>query len=220
MSDQNPDNSADAMIRTSFSKLSAEDFQAQCAKADKEVYKYQDRRYEGEVRGILKALFEYMQVDLSITRDRWNRLMDTYLRGLGDTGKTKVEERSSLNKILQSNPNMTLVTFYKALSFLRVVRVKFSVRLVFLNGITTEHGVWFDVNNPSKMTDEDMPGELAERVPVMQAYMNDPRASQEILPTQDDVQLPNTTPPPLDLSAFSRSGKFGQPAAPAAPKDE
>lgn len=207
MSDHNNEESS----LTGRDDLTTEAFQAQCAADDKRVYRYTDRRYKGEVRGILKSLFESLQVDLSITKDRWNRLMDIYLRSLGNTGKSKVEERSSMNKILMSNPNMTLVTFYKALGFLRVVRARISVRLVFYDNTTTEHGIWFNVNNPEKMTEEDIPGELAQRVSVIQRVAQDPIANQEILPTSDDVKRPTT--PAFDPTAFSRAAHFGQPDA-------
>lgn len=204
MSDQNEERSL-----TGQDDLSSEAFQAQCAVDDKRVYRYSDRRYKGEVRGILKSLFESLQIDLSITKDRWNRLMDIYLRSLGNTGKSKVEERSSMNKILMSNPNMTLVTFYKALGFLRVVRARISVRLVFYDGTTTEHGTWFNVNSPEKMSQEDIPGELAQRVSVIQRVSQDPIANQEIIPTSEDVQQ-QSSHPPFDPAAFSRAGVFGK----------
>lgn len=186
--------------------LTSEAFQAQCAADDKRVYRYSDRRYKGEVRGILKYMFECLQVDLSITKDRWNRLMDIYLREQGHTGKSKVEERSSLTKILMSNAHMTMVTFYKALAFLRPVRAKLSISLVFYDGTTTEHGIWFNVHNKANMSTEDIPGELAQRVSIIQRVAEDPMANQEILPTQEDVKS-NT--PPFDPAAFSRSGIFG-----------
>lgn len=206
MSDQNDERSL-----TGHDDLSSEAFQAQCAADDKRVYRYADRRYKGEVRGILKSLFEQMQVDLSITKDRWNRLMDIYLRSLGETGKSKVEERSSMNKILMSNANMTLVTFYKALGFLRAVRVRISVRLVFYDNTTTEHGIWFNVNNREMMSEEDIPGELAQRVSVIQRVSQDPVANQEILPTSEDVKQ-QSSQPTFDPAAYSRSGLYGKPA--------
>ncbi len=195
---------------TGHDDLTTEAFQAQCAVDEKRVYRYSDRRYKGEVRGILKSLFEQMQVDLSITKDRWNRLMEIYLRGLGNTGKTKVEERSSLNKILMSNANMTLVTFYKALGFLRVVRARISVRLVFYDGTTTEHGVWFNVNNREQMSEEDIPGELAQRVSVIQRVSEDPVANQEILPTHEDHAKSYQRTDQFDPTQFSRQSVFGR----------
>lgn len=193
---------------TGHDDLSTAAFQAQCETDDKRVYRYSDRRYKGEVRGIFKSLFEGLQIDLSITKDRWNRLMEIYLRSLGNTGKSKVEERSSINKILLSNPNMTLVTFYKALGFLRVVRARISIRLVFYDETTTEHGIWFNVNNKAKMTKDDVPGELAQRVSVIHRVSQDPIANQEIKPSPEDINNANsqTRFNPLE---FSRSGLFG-----------
>lgn len=96
------------------------------------------------------------------------------------------------------------------MGFLRVVRARISVRLVFYDGTTTEHGVWFNVNNREQMSEEDIPGELAQRVSVIQRVSEDPVANQEILPTHEDHAKPFQRSDQFDPTQFSRQSVFGR----------
>lgn len=168
------------------------------------ILKYPDGQAPAQSTEVLKALFDRIVADCGISKTRWGRLANAYIRdkareeGLGDNVNL-VEERSSLNKDFGTQAKMTWRKFCRAMQFVRAKRFRISITIEHANGRFTEHGLWVPVNS-NLVADPELDDDIA--IPV-EVEIND---SQAPIPTGR-----HHVPPP-DLRQFSRQ----YPAPPAA----
>lgn len=96
----------------------------------------------GEVGGILSKLYRQILHDLGITPDRYEALMQRYIKRahLGPNRNEKAAARAGLSKELLK-ASMTFKTWIKGIVFLAISKIKITVTLYHENGKVTDHSV-------------------------------------------------------------------------------
>ncbi len=132
---------------------STEDFQKQVATDATVTTRFQDRRFSGgDVREVLRQLYYYIQVDLGITPERWEGLVDHYVKKHTTASRSPTEIRSAIKKNFLRAKQMTQVMFIRALKILPIIRIRIGVTLVFANKRATDHGIWINLNDVEALT--------------------------------------------------------------------
>jgi len=142
----------DDSMEVTADNTSAQEFQAQVANDKMVTTHFQDRRFDGrDVREVLRQLFYYIHVDLGITSERWEQLVNFHVAKTATAEKTPTEIRSAIKKNFIRAKQMTVAMFCRALKILPIVRVRFGVTLVFANNRATSHGIWFKINDAESL---------------------------------------------------------------------
>lgn len=161
------------------------------------ILKYPDGQAPAQSVEVLKALFDRIVADCGISKARWGKLANSYIRdkaieeGLGENVNL-VEERSSLNKDFVTQTKMTWRKFCRAMQFVRARRFRLSVTIEHASGRFTEHGLWVTVN--SELTaDPELDDDIA--IPIEIEIANDAQA----IPPSGRLHVP-----PPDIRQFAR----------------
>lgn len=100
-----------------------------------------DKRVK-EARGVLTAIWRQFLRLRDIDGFKWDRHMRNYLddprNGIRQNSRDRSTERGNTNKELLKSDNLTWGRFLKGMNFLEPLKVEFTVRATFKDGVTQE----------------------------------------------------------------------------------
>lgn len=115
---------------------------------------FEDKIKTGKPDSVLASLFRLIQFELGVTPERFNRLMENYMRNANIPNNLREASslRGNLKKELQKD-TMSWKVFIKALVFLNIKKFKITLELYHENKHITQHSQMIILDHSEIMND-------------------------------------------------------------------